>query len=453
MRSFPLKSATWPLFITAPLLGLSQSILIVYTPMFIELTALSLSELAMIMTLGSALFLVSTPFWGKQVLRQGVKTVLYQGIYGFSLSFALILALLWLSQSMGLNPIWVIGLMVTARIIYGLTASAIVPTCQAWIASAEMPTKARVEVNTHSIINSTVINSTIINSTTINSTTINSASKASMKGLARLSAAMAAGRLIGPSLALGLIWINSLAPMAFLTALPLLCCIAIWRYLPNLQSSTNSTAPADTQKLAATATDQVAAPQKASLQTTDKLLLLVMALMCASYSVFCYLLTPMSLQWLGLNTRDASEFISILMSLSAASMLCTHALLSRFYTEKHLGVMLFVSLLMLAAIALTAQNLTWGLYLAIPVISIAFASTQLRVLSRLCEKLSAQDKVIATSALSQYQTWGYIVGAGILSLTQSDILITLGVIAFMILGKILLLAAAFYRERPMTVPV
>ncbi|WP_445945197.1 hypothetical protein [Shewanella sp.] len=447
MRSFPLKSATWPLFITAPLLGLSQSILIVYTPMFIELTTLSLSELAIIMTLGSALFLISTPFWGKQALSQGVKPVLYQGVYGFSLSFALILGLLWLSQSMELTPVWLIGLMVMARVIYGLTASAIVPTCQAWIASAEMPTKAQVETNTHS----TIINRTVINSASTSSTTINGASKASMKGLARLSAAMAAGRLIGPSLALGLIWIDGLAPMVFLTALPLLCCLAIWRYLPSLQASINSNAATNALKPAATTMDQVAAPAKASLQTTDKLLLLVMALMCASYSVFCYLLTPMSLQWLGLNTRDASEFISILMSLSAASMLCTHGLLSRFYTEKHLGVMLFVSLLMLASITLTAQNITWGLYLAIPVISIAFASTQLRVLSRLCAKLSPQDKVIATSALSQYQTWGYILGAGILSLTQSDILISLGVIALMVMGKILLLCVTFFRERPMTV--
>lgn len=429
MRSFPLKSTTWPLFITAPLLGLSQSILIVYTPMFIELTALSLSELAMIMTLGSALFLVSTPFWGKQVLRQGVKTVLYQGIYGFSLSFALILALLWLNQNIALHPAWVIGLMVTARIIYGLTASAIVPTCQAWMASAEMIDDGK------------------------NAENIDCTNKQSMKRLALLSAAMAAGRLIGPSLALGLIWINSLAPMAFLTALPLLCCIAIWRYLPNLQSNIKSIASTDTQKLTATAIVQVPAPQKASLQTTDKLLLLVMALMCACYSVFCYLLTPMSLQWLGLNTRDASEFISILMSLSAASMLCTHALLSRLYSDKHLGVMLFACLLMLAAIALSAQKVTWGLYLAIPVISIAFASTQLRVLSRLCEKLNAQDKVIATSALSQYQTWGYIVGAGILSLTQSDILLSLTVIALMTLGKILLLSLTFYRDRRLTIPV
>ena len=78
-----MEKRPWPLFVSAPLLGLSQSILVVFTPIFIDKTSLSIESLAMLMSLGSMLFLFSTPMWAKLSLRLGYAQVLMRGILGF----------------------------------------------------------------------------------------------------------------------------------------------------------------------------------------------------------------------------------------------------------------------------------------------------------------------------------------------------------------------------------
>jgi MFS family permease len=405
----------WPLLFTAPLLGLSQSILLVYTPVLMELTALTLGQLALIMALGSSFFLFSTPFWANRVQHQGYKKVLYQGIYGFAFSFFLIYGLLYLQDSgdlseLGFPEIGVLCTLMLARIIYGLTAAAIVPTCQAWISH---------QAKEHVIIK-----------------------------LGKLSAAMAAGRLLGPMLALGLLCLGPRAPLAFLSIFPLLCIGLIWRVMvcPS-QIRPPSQIVSNKQKSNVTSLANKWRQWRNHFSQSEHCLLLMVGLMAASYSIFCYLLTPISQQWLGLDAIGASKLISILMSLAAASMLVSHMLLSRFWLAHNGVVMLICSGLMLLGLGFMALGHQWGLYLAAPLMSTAFASIQLRSLSLLCEKFTNSHKVIATSALAQYQTCGYLLGAILLSLTDADILLNLLAIILMTLTQLGLIINGFFLKK------
>ncbi|VTR46338.1 Uncharacterised protein [Serratia fonticola] len=56
--------SNWPLAFCAGLLGIGQNGLLVALPVLVSLTQLSLSVWAGLLTLGSMLFLVGSPWWG-----------------------------------------------------------------------------------------------------------------------------------------------------------------------------------------------------------------------------------------------------------------------------------------------------------------------------------------------------------------------------------------------------
>lgn len=124
--------SNWPLAISAGLLGIGQNGLLVAIPMLVAQTSLSLSVWAGLLTLGSMLFLPSSPWWGKQIARVGSKPVVLWSLAGYGASFLLLGIGCTLLSTQSISPSIGLGILIIARVIYGLMVSAMVPACQVW---------------------------------------------------------------------------------------------------------------------------------------------------------------------------------------------------------------------------------------------------------------------------------------------------------------------------------
>ncbi|MEY4921472.1 MAG: hypothetical protein RLY17_189 [Pseudomonadota bacterium] len=185
-----MSSANWPLAFCAGLLGIGQNGLLVVLPVLVSKTHLSLSIWAGLLTLGSMLFLVGSPWWGRQSEIRGCKFVVIMALTGYLLSFALLalavwgLAAGWLSEMAGL------GGLIVARIIYGLTVSGMVPACQTWALQ-----RAGYEQR--------------------------------MAALATISSGLSCGRLLGPLSAALALSIHPMAPLWLMALAPLVALLVV----------------------------------------------------------------------------------------------------------------------------------------------------------------------------------------------------------------------------------
>lgn len=127
----------------------TQILLFTLFPVLSERQSLSLTFIAGSFSLGTFLFLWGAPFWSHQSDKIGKEAVMSVGLLGLALSFGLIVSLLALPQYFTGTPAMVILLL--SRIIYGATASAIVPMGQ--MIRAEMGNKdgAMKAMFTHSL--------------------------------------------------------------------------------------------------------------------------------------------------------------------------------------------------------------------------------------------------------------------------------------------------------------
>lgn len=123
----------WRISACAALLGLGQTGLLVALPVLVEHSGLPLSQWAGLILLGSMLFLIGSPFWGRVADRRGPRIVVTQALAGYLFSFAMIAVALWLGAQGTLPMAVVIALLAAARVLYGLTVSGMVPACQQWV--------------------------------------------------------------------------------------------------------------------------------------------------------------------------------------------------------------------------------------------------------------------------------------------------------------------------------
>lgn len=181
----------WPLAFSAGLLGIGQNGLLVVLPVLVIQTNLSLSVWAALLMLGSMLFLPSSPWWGKQISLTGSKTVVLWALGGYGVSFTLLGLGSVLMATGAVTTAVGLGILIIARIVYGLTVSAMVPACQVWALQRAG------EGNR-------------------------------MAALATISSGLSCGRLFGPLCAAAMLVIHPLAPVWMLMAAP------VWDCLPYL---------------------------------------------------------------------------------------------------------------------------------------------------------------------------------------------------------------------------
>ncbi|CAI2026901.1 Major Facilitator Superfamily [Serratia fonticola] len=184
--------SNWPLAFCAGLLGIGQNGLLVALPVLVSLTQLSLSVWAGLLTLGSMLFLVGSPWWGRQAEIRGCKYVVVMALAGYLLSFALLALAVW-----GLSAGWLpemagLGGLIVARILYGLTVSGMVPASQTWALQ-----RAGYEQR--------------------------------MAALATISSGLSCGRLLGPLCAALALSLHPMAPLWLMAIAPLIALLVICR--------------------------------------------------------------------------------------------------------------------------------------------------------------------------------------------------------------------------------
>ncbi len=165
----------WRISACAALLGLGQNGLLVALPVLVERFGLPLSQWAGLILLGSMLFLVGSPFWGRVADRHGPRLVVIQALSGYLASFTLIGIALWAEARGSLAEGWLLPLLVIARVLYGLTVSGMVPACQQWSLALH-------------------------------------GGEERLRALAAVSAGLSAGRLLGPLLAAASLSLSAYAP-------------------------------------------------------------------------------------------------------------------------------------------------------------------------------------------------------------------------------------------------
>lgn len=104
-----------------------QMILFTLIPVLAEKSGLSLSSVVLSFSVGSFLFLWASPFWASRSDSWGRMKVLTIGMMGLTISTGLLVSLILTPTSLGTNEALLWG----SRLLYGLTASAVVPVAQA----------------------------------------------------------------------------------------------------------------------------------------------------------------------------------------------------------------------------------------------------------------------------------------------------------------------------------
>ncbi|MBB1200868.1 MFS transporter [Enterobacteriaceae bacterium 89] len=302
----PKSLACWPLAFSAGLLGVGQNGLLVAIPVLVIQTNLSLSIWAALLTLGSMLFLPSSPWWGKQIAKRGSKPVVLCALAGYSISFLLLGVGCLLMANHTIPPAVGVGLLIVARIIYGLTVSAMVPACQVW--ALQRAGEGR-----------------------------------RMAALATISSGLSCGRLFGPLCAAAMLLLHPLAPMALLMVAPAMALIMLLR-LPGPPP-------------------QPAAERKsANLSTACLPYLLCALLLSATVSLMQLGLSPALARQFASDSAAISHQVAWLLSVAAVASLVAQFGVLRPQHLTPMALLLSAGTLMLCGLALMLSVHLWLFY-------------------------------------------------------------------------------------------
>ncbi|MEZ0962860.1 MFS transporter [Klebsiella pneumoniae] len=307
----------WPLAFSAGLLGVGQNGLLVAIPVLVIQTNLSLSIWAALLMLGSMLFLPSSPWWGKQIARIGSKPVVLWALGGYGASFTLLGLGSMLMATGAVTTAVGLGILIIARIAYGLTVSAMVPACQVWALQRAG------EGN-------------------------------SMVALATISSGLSCGRLFGPLCAAAMLAIHPLAPMGLLMAAPLLALVMLLR-LPG-------TSPRPT-----------AERKSASLRLDCLPYLLCALLLAAAVSMMQLGLSPALTRQFATDTAAISHHVAWLLGLAAVAALIAQFGVLRPQRLTPMALLLSAGALMICGLAIMFAEQLWLFYLGCAVLSFGAA--------------------------------------------------------------------------------
>ncbi|OOF11401.1 MULTISPECIES: MFS transporter [unclassified Salinivibrio] len=284
------QTARWqPLTLTliAALMGIGQNGLLVSLPLLVAQGGFSLSTWAVIIAVGSVLFLPAAPFWGRMSDQHGPKFVVLQALTGMAISFALLLTATLGAQSSATQWPW-LALAVLARVIYGLTVAGMVPANQHW--AVLLAGEAR-----------------------------------RMQAITSISIGLSLGRLAGPLIASAVLVISPYASLTLMLLLPLLGAIAI-SMMPHCAGKKDEP------------------HSSASLWLAPKAIWPYMGYglaVCAAIALLQYNLTPMLNHLTEWSADKVSQAIGYLLTLSGIATLAVQVLVvkrQRLSTERMLSL-------------------------------------------------------------------------------------------------------------------
>lgn len=382
----------WRISACAALLGLGQSGLLVALPVLVARFGLPLSQWAGLILLGSMLFLIGSPFWGRVADRHGARLVVIQALIGYILSFAMIGAALWLSSQGMLSSVVMLALLLLARVLYGLTASGMVPACQQWALALNGGEKGEDRI----------------------------------AALASISAGLSAGRLLGPLVAAASLSLSAYAPFTVM----LLCGLLALMLLRGVHQ------PAPKLRAQAQIANLLPAP--------GNLPYLGMALLLAMSVSLMQLGLPTALQQaLDVNATHAGHLMGILLSLGALGALSTQlgVVRSRRLNGRALLSLGGLGLALGYALLAQASALVWFM----PGILIASIGAALAVPGYTEAATRHQAQGASAGFLGMAHTLGYGGATLAVSLIAAPHLLHMALIAALLLLALLPLARRRYR--------
>nr|WP_297459462.1 MFS transporter [uncultured Halomonas sp.] len=384
----------WRISACAALLGLGQNGLLVALPVLVARFGLPLSQWAGLILLGSMLFLVGSPFWGRVADRHGARLVVLQALAGYISSFALIGAVLWLAADGLLPTAAMLALLALARVLYGLTVSGMVPACQQWALALH-------------------------------------ADEERVAALAAVSAGLSAGRLLGPLIAAASLSFSAYAPFAVMLLCALLALVLL-RGVPR---------PAP----------QPHAPIQAAslLPAPGNLPYLGMALLLAMSVALMQLGLPTALQQsLAVDATRASHLMGILLSLGALGALGAQLGVVRSRRLAGHALLMLGGVGLALGYALLAQADALAGF--IPGILIASIGAALAVPGYTDAATRHQAQGASAGFLGMAHTLGYVGATLAVSLIAAPHLLTLALIAALLLLALMPLARRRWRtHRPL----
>lgn len=171
-------------------MGLSQSALLVFLPLLVDLTGLSYSQWAQLFAQGMGTYIAGSLIWPLLLPKLGYRFCLMLGLWGYAVSMILFSAVLWSRGSNHLQPDQSYWGFSASRLLYGAFASALLPVAQSWSADITAPQQR-------------------------------------LQAFSRISMQLAASRALGPVLAAGLGWIHWILLPLVLALWPILLTVLL----------------------------------------------------------------------------------------------------------------------------------------------------------------------------------------------------------------------------------
>jgi MFS family permease len=175
--------------------GLGQTMVFAILPTIARDLRLAEWQAGSIFALSAAIWVYSSPYWGKQSDKYGRRQYILIGLVGYGASMLGLATVFELGLAGWIPLVLVWPLAVATRSLHGIFGAAAFPAAQAYIADRTSP-QERTEA------------------------------------VATLSASFGMGAAIGPGLGAALVFLGVLAPLYFVGALAMASAIAIWFLLP-----------------------------------------------------------------------------------------------------------------------------------------------------------------------------------------------------------------------------
>lgn len=350
-------------------IGASQMIILSQISLISEYCGLSVAELGMLVAIGTACIMFAGPYWGQRIDRLGAKPVLRFGLITSLLANVVFVGVILLLGLQRLDPSLGFAILICSRIVNGIGAAGIYPSCQSWGVNHTPPEQR-------------------------------------MKVLSSLSAAVNIGRVIGPLLALPTLALLSLLkqfpPSLQLTTLLwilILPLFGLWA-LGGLQGQAVNT------------DDSNESTAKEPFAVTPYLLFFLAACCTITVSQLQVLLGPVLEDFYHLSALAASKGSAALLVAIAVVAATIQLTVVRRIRSARFGLILGGSLLTVGLICMQALLGGWG---ALPGLLLIVAGITLMI--------PAYTSLISASAgtkqgrifgqLSMVHTGGFTIGFGL----------------------------------------
>lgn len=389
-----------PLCLALSATAIAQSLLFVMVPVIGESTGISFADLAVAISLGIAAFILAAPLWGRLSDGWGRRRVMLCGSAGSLIGHGGLALSIELASRDMVSADQCFYLLTAFRVIYGLSAAAVFPVAQAWVAERYGDMEM-------------------------------------MSKFGALRMALTLGRFAGPPAAAALLLLAPLAPIHFVTLFALLALIAVWL---------TQDSPAQRPWPAARQEESSARDFQDSAFVP---LLLIVVLLSIGLGQLQFSIGLHAQVRFGYTASTASQFVGLLLTAAAVAALAMQVLVIKRLQPHAVAALSVAAAVFSGAIALAF----WGEARWLFLMSAILAGATIAIALPACAALTAAGRKGSgmggsMGAFGSAQTLGYALGAALGGLYTSVPAVSFGLaIAAPLLAVALILVSPGLRRR------